>query len=374
MAGAQPAAKTPAIALLDGGDAPQWQNWAKELGWQLIAPTVPAGADIDSRVQAVAAAVEQAIAKSGADPARIYLGALGEKGAAVFYATSRLPDLWAASLALGGSPQAALDTNRIYAANFTLAPVLWSGNGANDQALAAKLQSAGMNLEFRLPATTTMASVFQWLGQHTRQDFPASIDCETSSPVFARCYWINMTKFDLAERNDVLPTTVIPGGSGAALDLGPFEYKSDDPGPGLEVVLPAKYSGPLKSGDRLVALDGKPIADARAFAAMMAKLDEEKAAAVTVQRGKERIRMETRILLPKRDSGGTVRVQAKYIPEDKEIQIVSRGITALRLTVPEAWVPGSLYWNGLALQELKAPGCLDLSIEKELLHAAPCAN
>lgn len=231
VAGAQPAAKTPAIALLDGGDAPQWQNWAKELGWQLIAPTVPAGADIDSRVQAVAAAVEQAIAKSGADPARIYLGALGEKGAAVFYATSRLPDLWAASLALGGSPQAALDTNRIYAANFTLAPVLWSGNGANDQALAAKLQSAGMNLEFRLPATTTMASVFQWLGQHTRQDFPASIDCETSSPVFARCYWINMTKFDLAERNDVLPTTVIPGGSGAALDFLPFRVQKRRPRP-----------------------------------------------------------------------------------------------------------------------------------------------
>ena len=183
-----------------------------------------------------------------------------------------------------------------------------------------------------------------------------------------------MTKFDLAERNDVLTTTVIPGGAGAALDLGAFEYTRDDPGPGLPVTLPAKYSGPLKSGDRLVALDGKPIADARAFAEMLAKLDQEMAAVVTVQRGKERVRVETRVLVPKRDSGGTVRVQAKYIPEDKEIQIVSRGITALRVTVPEAWVPGSLYWNGLALQELKTPGCLDLTIEKELLRAAPCAK
>ena len=93
-----------------------------------------------------------------------------------------------------------------------------------------------------------------------------------------------------------------------------------------------------------------------------------------VQRGKERVRLEGRIVLPKRDPGGTVRVQAQYIPEDKEIQIVSRGIIELRVTVPEAWVPGGLYWNGLALQELKTPGCLDLSIEKELLRAAPCAK
>jgi predicted esterase len=373
VTGAQPAAKTPAIALLDSGDAPQWQNWTKELGWQVIAPTVPAGANIDVRIQAVEAAVEEAIAKSGVDPARVYMAGLGEEGSAVFYAISRVPDLWAAGLALGGSPQAALDTNHIYASNFTLTPVLWAGNGANDQALAAKLQSAGANLEFRT-ATTTMASVFEWLARHTRQEFPASIDCETNSPVFARCSWIRMTKFDLAERNDVLPTTLIPGGTGAALDLGAFGYANNDPGPGLLVVLPAKYSGPLKPGDRIVALDGKPIADTRTFAETMAKLDQERAAAVIVQRGKERVRLEGRIVLPKRDPGGTVRVQAQYIPEDKEIQIVSRGIIELRVTVPEAWVPGGLYWNGLALQELKTPGCLDLSIEKELLRAAPCAK
>ena len=228
VTGAQPAAKTPAIALLDSGDAPQWQNWTKELGWQVIAPTVPAGANIDVRIQAVEAAVEEAIAKSGVDPARVYMAGLGEEGSAVFYAISRVPDLWAAGLALGGSPQAALDTNHIYASNFTLTPVLWAGNGANDQALAAKLQSAGANLEFR-PATTTMASVFEWLARHTRQEFPGSIDCETNSPVFARCSWIRLTKFDLAERNDVLPTTLIPGGTGAALDLGAFGYPTTIP-------------------------------------------------------------------------------------------------------------------------------------------------
>ena len=30
--------KPPAIALLDAADAAQWQNWTRELGWQVIAP------------------------------------------------------------------------------------------------------------------------------------------------------------------------------------------------------------------------------------------------------------------------------------------------------------------------------------------------
>jgi len=143
LASAQPAPKTPAVAVLDAGDVPRWEAWTKQFGWQVIAPTVPAGANIDVRVQAVEAAVAQAIAKSGADPARIYLVALGDEGAAVFYAISRVPDLWAAGLALGGSLQQALDSNRIYAVDFTLTPVLWAAGGPDDQALAAKVRSAG---------------------------------------------------------------------------------------------------------------------------------------------------------------------------------------------------------------------------------------
>ena len=56
--------KMPAVALLDAGDTVQWQNWTRELGWQVIAPpTVPGapGADIDSRVRALAAAASAAL-------------------------------------------------------------------------------------------------------------------------------------------------------------------------------------------------------------------------------------------------------------------------------------------------------------------------
>ena len=58
-AGAQAApAKSPAIVLVDGADAAQWQTWTKDLGWQVIAPAGPEGrpaanANIDVRVQEI---------------------------------------------------------------------------------------------------------------------------------------------------------------------------------------------------------------------------------------------------------------------------------------------------------------------------------
>ena len=366
-------AKSPAIVLVDGADAAQWQTWTKDLGWLVITPAADAAnANIDVRVQALASTVEAAIRNSGVDPARVYLAGRGNAAAAVFYAISRIPDLWAAGIALGGSPKPAVDTNRLFAANFTNVPVLWIGE-PSDQALAEKLKSAGLNLELRLANVITNGEVFQWLAGQKRDEFPAAIDCETNSPTFARCYWIRMTKFDASERNDVLPSTRVAGGSGAMLDLGAFGYNAGDPGPGVLVShLPEKYSGPLKMGDRIVALDGKPIQDARQFAETLEQIVEEKAVVAMVERGKERIRVETRIVLPKRDSAVSARVQAQYSPAEKEIQIISRTVTEMRVTVPPAWAPATLYWNGLSLEDLKTPGCYALTVEKELLHAAPC--
>jgi predicted esterase len=373
-AAAQPAAKkTPAIALVDGADAAQWRNWSGERGWQVIAPAGPANPSIDLRVQALASAVEDAIRNSGADPARVYLAGRGDAAAAVFYAISRVPDLWAAGVALGGSPKPAIDTQRVFAANFTNVPVLWIG-GADDQALADKLKAAGLNLEWRPAASgPSAAAVFEWLAGHQRDEFPVSIDCETNSPAFARCYWIQMSRFDANERNDVLPPTRVPGGSGAALDLGSFSYQTGDPGPGVLVSsLGEKYSGPLKVGDRIVALDGKEISNARQFAETMDKAAEEKPVVVMVQRGKQHVRVETRIVLPRRDAGVTARVEAQYLPADNEIQIVSRMVRVMRVTVPPHWLPATLYWNGLSLENLKEPGCWVLALEKELLHATKC--
>ena len=161
-------------------------------------------------------------------------------------------------------------------------------------------------------------------------------------------------------------------GSGAVLDLGGFGFKIDAAGPGVLVsYLPEKYSGPLKMGDRIVAMDGREIRDARQFAENLEKVTEERAAVVAVQRGKERIRLETRVRVP-RDAGLSARVQAQYLPADKEVQIVSRTVTEMRVTVAPQWLPATLVWNGLALENLKEAGCYLLSVDKALLHARPC--
>ena len=365
--------KTPAVALLDAADAVQWQIWTREPGWQVIAPPGALAPDIDSRVRALAAAVESAIQSGSVDPARVYIAGRGDAVAAVFYAISRMPDLWAAGAALGGSPKAAIDSNRIFAANSTLVPLLWLSQDES-RPMVEKLTAAKLNLEWK-PASGNFnaAALIQWLARHKRDAFPLSIDCETTSPTFARCYWIQPTKFDANERNDVLASTRIPGGTGAALDLGGFGFKVDDPAPGVLVTsLPGKYSGPLKSGDRLIALDGKPLASARQYVELLEKFTEEKPATVTVQRGKERIRVETRITLPQRESGVSSRVQAQYLPAEKEIQIISRTIAEMRVTVAPEWIPATLVWNGLTLENLREAGCWMLAVQKELLRAEKC--
>src|SRR4051794_12812554 len=81
-------AQMPAIALVDGADAAQWQTWAKEGGWRVFAG--PPAATADARVLALAAAVRDAI-KDGVDPARVYLAGRGAATAAVFYTISRVP-------------------------------------------------------------------------------------------------------------------------------------------------------------------------------------------------------------------------------------------------------------------------------------------
>ena len=71
--------------------------------------------DADTRAVAVADAVRAAIGNSTADPAHVYLAGRGEDAALVFYIVSRVPDLWAAGLALGGSPKPALGAGRVFA-------------------------------------------------------------------------------------------------------------------------------------------------------------------------------------------------------------------------------------------------------------------
>jgi hypothetical protein len=372
-AGVLRAQPKPAIVLPDPRDSATWQKWTLELGWQVIAPAIDPKTDADTRAIAVADAVRAAIGSSTVDPAHVYLAGRGEDAALVFYIVSRVPDLWAAGLALGGSPKPALAAGRVFAANFTNTPVLWISDGPGDGELASRLKSAGMNLEWQDAKGVTIARFFEELAKFAHNDFPSIADCETNTAKFAKCYWLEPAKFDSEERNEVLPNTRVINGSGASLDLGGFGYKLTDPGPGLLIsYLPKDYSGPLKTGDRLVELDGQPIEDARDFEGRLNKMYTEKLMVAMIQRGKERLRLDTRVNLPRPDAVVTARVQGKYDAEFKTVQIVSRSVSEMRVTIPPQWVPADLYWNGLEIENIVKPGCYLLTIDKELLNAAPC--
>ena len=371
---AQPTpAPQPAIVLPDPHDAPTWKKWTSELGWQVIAPDIDPHADPDARALALSDAVHEAIKANTADARRIYLGARGDDAALVFYTISRVPDLWAAGLALGGSPKPALASGLVFAANFTNTPVFWVSGAPGDSDVASRLKAAGLNIEWGDAKDISIAKCFEELLRHTRSEHPDTADCETNTAKFARCFWIEPSKFDGGERNEVLPSTRLRDGSGAGLDLGGFGYRLSDSGPGVLIsYLPKEYLGPLKIGDRIVELDGQTVADARDFDARLNKVTSEKPVVALIARGKERVRLDTRIVLPRADAVVTARVQGKYDRESRSLHVVSRSISEMRLTIPPQWAPASLYWDGLALAPVEKPGCYLLSIDKELLNAAPC--
>jgi hypothetical protein len=361
------------LVLLEG-DTETWRSAAASAGWHFLGPwTEIAEKNVDLRIKALEKRVAEAVERQKADENRVYLAGQGNGAAAVFYVATRLPDVWAAAVAVGGRGRPAIDTARLYAANTTNLPVLWAAQGGDSQADAAHMKSAGYNLEFRT-GTATTGQVMEWLSARKREPFPATADCETGLQIFPRCYWMEVTRFDPSERNDALASTrIAPLGSGAYLDVGSFGYDREDPGPGALVSwLPPDYGGPLRLKDRIVALNGKPVANAAAYTAAMEQTTDERPVVATVQRGKDRMRLETRVVVPKIGEDFTARVQGRFAADVRELLVMSRAVGQMRLRVPEAWAGASMNWNGTDLGKADGAGCWLLEEKQALLSARKC--
>jgi len=351
------------------------EGWSEALagrGWILVTPVVEAPPASDAAVRAVEEALDQAIRRGDADRERTYLIGEGQGASAVFYLAARRPDLWAAAVAVGGNPRAAVQSNRLFAANTRLVPVLWVADpqDATAATMEAQLRQAGYNLVRREAVQIAPAEILDWLAARRRELFPSKIDCETGHPSFARCYWAEITRLNFSLRNDVLPSSRVKPGSGAALDLGGFGFDPAAPGPGVLVAwLPEDYRGPLRLGDRIVAVAGKELPDARAYMDFMERQQQARAAAIMVLRGRQRVRLETRIVLPKREEMLTARLQAEFLVEAGEVQLISRGVEALRLRLPAFWTPARISWNGLEAGSAERAGCWELIIGQA---ARPC--
>lgn len=371
---AAPAVKSPLLVLL-GGQTTIWQNACHERGWQFLEPWSPLKAgSFDERVKALADKVREAETRLPVDPNRVYLAAQGDSVPALFYVAARIPDLWAAAVAAGGSPRAAIDSDRLFAANTTNLPVLWVFSEKDEAALGKKLESAGFNLDSQERPEVKPSEIFDWLADHERDPFPTTADYETGDRLFNHSYWVEITRFDPAEKNDVLGSTrVTPLGSGAILAAGPFAYNSADPGPGVLVTaLPHNYTGPLKVNDRIVEMSGKALKNAAEFAQILYRTFDERPVVIMVQRGKERVRIETRIVVAPRPEQVTARVRAHFLPELHRIEVVSREVTQMKLTLPDFWLPATINWNGTDLAQAKTAGCWLLDEKKELLTASRC--
>src|SRR5438094_5257415 len=278
----------PLLVILPGGvDEPavrklfsQWQPLAAARGWNCAMPFVDGVSDgAVKAIESVVADAKKRLPK--VDETRVYLAGPGASAAEVFYTLSRAPDVWAAALAIQGSPGQAINSYRLYGANTQAAPLLWVAPAVEVDMFRQRLSTAEFNFEARPEAGAS--DVFDWLAKHQRALFPPTVDCETGSPAFARCYWIEMTKFDPKKRNDVLKSTRVIPGSGASLAIGPFGYDPHAPGPGALVGwLPADYKGPLKLNDRIVSVSGKELRDGREYAQHMDGIAEDKPVAVVV--------------------------------------------------------------------------------------------
>lgn len=358
-------------------EAKTWLPIAASRKWTLVIPRFPSAGD--PGVKNLDAMVADLRTRYHAEKVPVYLVGGGPASAAVFYAAARAPYLFTAVLAIGGDIRPAIESDRLFAANTLNTPVAW--------ALSEQERTATANLRQRLTVpgfnltvleAPTVGQALDFLAKQLYTALPLKIDCETGNPTLARCYWIRMTGFDAGLRNDAIRSSRVNPDAQASLAFGPFGYPTNKPGPGIIVEwLPPNYSGPLKLNDRILALSGRPISDARHYSEMMSEVRDEKPVSVTIERkeGKEteKLRLTTNYQLRQREEVTTARIQAEYAAASKEIVIVSRAVAAIELNLPAEWVPATVNWNGNQMAAPQGAGCLSLSL-KEPGASRPCAR
>ncbi len=344
----------------------QWEEAAREEGWNLVLPWNGGAYSFasDAGVRALAAILEDYAKRTPVDRQRVFLAGHGDGAPAVFYALSRSPDRWAAGLAIGGDAGRVIDSNRLFAGNAAAIPILWVYQEERLPALQQsidRLQSAGLNLSLLAANEFTVKDSIAWLKPHRAEFPPVRVDYETGSPEFTTAFWVSIRGFDFRLRNDALDSTRVDPGTGAFLRLGGFGYDPAGDGPGLRVKwLPANYKGPLKREDVIVSIAGTMIEDARHYGEFMEAQRESRDVGVILLRNGKSQRLEARIVIPHREEEETARVHAEYLKDSGEIMLVSRGAQSLAVTVPEGWAPVKLSWNGLDIADAASAGCWSL--------------
>lgn len=351
----------------------QWEGAVGARGWHLVLPWTEGRFAFHSEegLRSLRAILADYRGRHAVDARRVYLVGHGDGAPGVFLALSRLPDQWAAALAIGGDVNRAIESNRLYAGNAAGIPLRWLYEADRAELLRGairRLQFAGIEGQFEAASEFRLDQAIEWLSRYQSRELPTTVDYETGSAEFRSGYWAEIMEFDFAQRNDVLASTRVDPGTGAFLRLGGFGYDPNGKGPGVPVKwLPANYKGPLQMDDCIVSIAGKQVQDAAHYAEMMDAQRESRDVGIILLRKGKNIRIETRIVIPQREEVDTARIVAEYLPDSKEILVVTRGVRTASLKVPPQWAPVRLNWNGTELVEQAEAGCW-------LLEAAPASG
>jgi hypothetical protein len=96
-----------------------------------------------------------------------------------------------------------------------------------------------------------------------------------------------------------------------------------------------------------VELGGKELKDGAEFAQILYQTFEEKPVVAMVAARQGAHPPGNQIEMAPRAEPVTARVRAQYLPELQEVEVVSRAIAQMKVTLPESWLPGQdqLEWH-----------------------------
>lgn len=223
-----PARSWPLLVTLHGtgGNGPDWiRTWARTAGAThvLVAPTTPKHTWAARQAHSyVLTALREALDLLNIDADRVYLDGMSMGAGGAFRLAEHFPDRWAAIAPRCNVPDLRQKKDRTYvtmlAENYRMVPVYWV-LGAKDEKIpiemgrAAKidLEAARGELVYReFPdgghdwSLEKDEVVLDWLDQHRRVPYPEEIVWKSYEKIFARAFWIEVTK-----RTEPPPLTIV---------------------------------------------------------------------------------------------------------------------------------------------------------------------
>ncbi|MDH4156180.1 MAG: PDZ domain-containing protein [candidate division Zixibacteria bacterium] len=331
---------------------------AERRGWLVLFPLGQQGATWFDEVGMTNIMTQIRAVKAGfnVDDDRVYLSGLSDGASAAFLFAMVKPDDFAAFAALNGSMGVASEDGGFstYAPNLANSYIYVTSADrdryyptAQMERTIAMAESAGANILYQRLTGEHISSIlefdystiFDYLEQHPRNPFPATIVWEAATPEFGLCRWLAIDDITIDEPAEwYLDYNVALVDSTISIGLIPYDTFA---GPGVMVASVsdgdnvARRSG-LKPGDIIVDGNGIPIDGLVDLGKLRATLKHGAEVTLKVKRGAGEILLNGRVPKPKkyfvfkREKPSAV-LKASY--QDNRFDLRSSRLGAFRILV-----------------------------------------